>query len=119
MCPPSMIMSRIHARLSFSYPSSVIISLHSRMSHIHTHFKLCFLHACIDMDSSEIVYLSSDEETPFERNQRLLQEHHDEEDRRQVQRHLSRVLSEVKEGKRHTLRIAARPELSRIPIATL
>ena len=69
------------------------------------------------MDSSEIVYLISDEETPFERNQRLVQEHHAEEDRRRVQSHLSRVLNEVKEGKRHTLRIAARPEPSRIPIA--
>ena len=84
---------------------------------IYTHIKLRFLHACIYMDSSEIVYLSSDEETPFERNQRLIQEHHAEEDRRQVQRHLSRVLEEVKEGKRHTLCIAARPEPSSIPIA--
>lgn len=69
------------------------------------------------MGSSEIIYLSSDEETPFERNQRLVQEHHAEEERRRVQSHLTRVLEEVKEGKRHTLRIAARPELSRIPIA--
>ena len=71
----------------------------------------------MDMDSYEVVYLCSDEETPFERNQRLLYEDHAEEDRRQVQSHLSRVLEEVKEGKRHTLRIAARPEPSRIPIA--
>ena len=70
------------------------------------------------MDSSEIVYLSSDEETPFECNQKLIQEHHAEEDRRQVQRHLSRVLQEVKEGKRKILRIAAFPEPSDIPIAT-
>ena len=69
------------------------------------------------MDSSEIVYLSSDDESPFDRNQRLLREHHEEEDRRRVQNHLSRVLEEVKEGKRKTLRIAAHPEPSSIPIA--
>ena len=69
------------------------------------------------MDSSEIAYLSSDDESPFDRNQRLLKEHHEEEDRRQLQSHLSRVLEEVKEGKRKTLRIAARPEPSCIPIA--
>ena len=69
------------------------------------------------MESYEVVYLSSDEETPFERNQRLVQEHHADEDRRQVQSHLSRVLQEVKEGKRKTLRIAALPEPSCIPIA--
>ena len=69
------------------------------------------------MDSYDVVYLSSDEETPFERNQRLVQEHHAKEERRRVQSHLTRVLEEVKEGKRHTLRIAARPEPSRIPIS--
>ena len=69
------------------------------------------------MDSSEIVYLSSDDESPFDRNQRLLKEYHEEEDRRRVQSHLTRVLDEVKEGKRHTLRIAARHEPSEIPIA--
>ena len=68
------------------------------------------------MDSSEVVYLSSDDESPFERNQWLLKEHHEEEDRRQVQDHLTRVLEEVKEGKRKTLRIAAHPELSSIPL---
>ena len=70
------------------------------------------------MDSLEVVCLSSDDETPFDRNQRLIQEHHAEEDRRRVQDHLSRVLEEVKEGKRKTLRIAALPEPSNIPIAT-
>ena len=69
------------------------------------------------MDSYDVVYLSSDDESPFDRNQRLLKEFHEEEDRRRVQSHLTRVLDEVKEGKRHTLRIAARPELSKIPIA--
>ena len=76
-----------------------------------------FSHACIDMDSSEVICLSSDEETPFERNQRLLKEHHEQEDRRQVQDHLSRVLEEVKEGKRKFLRTAAFPEPSNIPLA--
>ena len=98
------------------HPCSVFTIFASHFAFIHS-FKLCFLHACIDMDTCDIVNLSSDEETPFERNQRLLHEHHAEEDRRQVQSHLSRVLEEVKEGKRHTLRIAARPEPSRIPIA--
>ena len=69
------------------------------------------------MDSYEVVYLSSNEETPFERNQRLVQEHHAEENRRLVQSHLSRVLQEVKEGKRKNLRIAAFPESSNIPVA--
>ena len=69
------------------------------------------------MGSSEVIYLSSDEETPFERNQRLLKEHHEQEDRRQVQDHLSRVLQEVKEGKRKFLRTAAFPEPSNIPLA--
>lgn len=61
------------------------------------------------MDSSEVICLSSDNESPFERNQRLLKEHHEEEDRRRVQIHLSRVLDDVKEGKRKFLRIAALP----------
>ena len=69
------------------------------------------------MDSYDVVYLSSDEETPFERNQRLIQEHHSEEDLRLVQSHLSRVLQVVKEGKHRRLRIAALPEPSSIPIA--
>ena len=69
------------------------------------------------MDSYEVVYLSSDEETPFERNQRLVQEHHAEEDRKLIQSHLSRVLQEVKEGKRKNSRIAAFPESSNIPVA--
>ena len=69
------------------------------------------------MDSYDVVCLSSDDESPFDRNQRLLKEYHEEEDRRRVQRHLTRVLEEVKEGKRHTLRIVDRHEPSRIPIA--
>ena len=32
------------------------------------------------MDSYDVVYLSSNEENPFQRNQRLIQEHHVEED---------------------------------------
>ena len=112
-----MILSRIHARLSFSYPSSVFI-IFIFASRIHAHIKLCFLYACIDMDSYDVVYLSSDDESPFDRNQRILREYHEEEDRRLVQSHLSRVLQEVIEGKRKTLRIAALPEPSSIPIAT-
>ena len=69
-------VTHIHAR------SSSILILAYR---IYTHIKLCFLHACIDMDSFEIVYLSSDDESPFERNQRLLREHQEEEDQRRVQ----------------------------------
>ena len=71
------------------------------------------------MESYDVVYLSSNEETPFDRNQRLVREHHAKEDRRQVQCNLPRVLQEVKEGKRKTLRIAAFPEPSSIPIAVL
>ena len=69
------------------------------------------------MDSYDVVYLSSDDESPFDRNQRILREYHEEEDRRRVQSHLTRVLDEVKEGKRKTLRIAALPEPSNIPLA--
>ena len=69
------------------------------------------------MASYDAVCISSDDESPFYRNQRLLKEYHEEEDRRRVQSYLSRVLNEVIEGKRHTLRIAARPEPSKIPIA--
>ena len=69
------------------------------------------------MDSSDVAYVS-DDESPFVRNQHLIKEHHEEEDRRRVQSHLSRVLDEVKEGKRKFLRIAALPEPSSIPVAT-
>ena len=116
MCPPSIAQPRAHPRLSYLHPCSVFTTF-ILSSRIHTRIKLCFLHACIDMDSFEVVYLSSDDKSPFERNQRLLKEYHEEEDRRRVQNHLSRVLEEVKEGNRHTLRIATRPEPSRIPIA--
>ena len=67
------------------------------------------------MDSYDVVY--SDDESPFDRNQRILREYHEEEDRRRVQSHLTRVLDEVKEGKRKTLRIAALHEPSNIPLA--
>lgn len=75
---------------------------------MHT-LNFAIFHACIDMDSSEVICLSFDEETPFERNQRLLKEHHEQEDHRQVQDHLSRVLEEVKERKRKFLRTTAFP----------
>ena len=55
------------------------------------------------------------DEPVFERNQILIREHHEQEDRRQVQDHLTLVLNEVKEGKRKFLRTAAFPELSSIP----
>lgn len=48
------------------------------------------------MDPSEVVYLSFDDESPFDRNQRLIKEHHEEEDRQRVQNHLTCVLEEVK-----------------------
>ena len=50
------------------------------------------------MDPSAVIYLS-DDESPFDRNQRLIKEYHEEEDCRRVQNHLSRVLEEVIEGK--------------------
>ena len=58
------------------------------------------------MDPSDIYNLSSDDEPVFDRNQRLLRAHHEREDRIHIQRHLSRVLDEVKEGKRKFLRTA-------------
>lgn len=61
------------------------------------------------MDPSEVVYLSSDDESPFDRNQRLIKEHHEEEDRRRIQSHLTRVREEVKEGKQKTLRTHGYP----------
>lgn len=69
------------------------------------------------MDSSEVICLSSDEETPFECTQRILKEHHEQEDCRQVQYHLSRVSEEVKEGIRKFLRTGAFPEPSNITLA--
>ena len=57
--------------------------------------KFVFLYACIDMTSPEVVYLSSDDEPIFERNQRLLKEHHEREEHRHIQDHLSRLLEEV------------------------
>ena len=67
------------------------------------------------MDPSYVYYLSSDDDSAFERNQRLIREHHEQEDSQQIQDHLTRVLNEVKEGKRNFLRTAAIPELSSIP----
>ena len=61
------------------------------------------------MDPSEVVYLSSDDEPIFERNQRLIKEHHEQEHRRQVWGLLTRVLNEVKECKRKFLQTAAFP----------
>ena len=52
------------------------------------------------MESSDVIYMPSDDEPVFERNQSLIREHHEREDRRNIQQHLSRVLEEVKEGKR-------------------
>lgn len=68
------------------------------------------------MDPSDVIYLS-DAESPFDLNQQLIKEHQEEEDRRRVQNHLTRVLEEVKEGKQKTMRIAAHSEPSNIPIA--
>lgn len=68
------------------------------------------------MNPSDVFYLSSDDEPVFDRNERLLREHHEREDRYQIQSHLSRVLEEVKEGKRKFLRTSAFPETSSIPI---
>ena len=69
------------------------------------------------MTSPEVVYLSSDDESVFDRNQRLLREHHEREDRHHIQSHLSRVLEEVKEGKLKFLRTAAVLESSSITVA--
>lgn len=69
------------------------------------------------MDSFELYYISSDDELVFERNQRLIKEYHEEEDQCQVRDHLTRVLDEVKEGKRKTLRIDTFPKPSNIPLA--
>ena len=66
------------------------------------------------MTSPEVVYLSSDDEPIFERNQRLIEEHREREGWQNIQDHLSKVLDEVKEGKRKLLRIAAHPKLSNI-----
>ena len=112
MCPPRHILSR--ALLWSLFICYLIVLLLVSYSIC---IKLCFLCTCIDMDSPDIVYLSSDDESPFERNQRILKEYHEEEDRRRVQSYLTRALDEVKEGKRHTLRFAARIEPSEIPIA--
>ena len=51
----------------------------------------------------------------FYHNQRLIKEHREREDRQNVQEHLSRVLEEVKEGKRKFFNVAAHPEFSAIP----
>lgn len=69
------------------------------------------------MDPLEVYYISSDDEPVFERNQRLIREHREQEDRQQIKDHLSRVLEEVKEGNRKFLCTAAFPEPSSIPRA--
>lgn len=69
------------------------------------------------MDPSDVYYMSSDDETVFDRYQRLLREHHKREDRQNIQYHLSRVLNEVKEVKCKFLRTAAFLESSSIPRA--
>lgn len=69
------------------------------------------------MKSPDVVYLSSVDKSVFDRNQRLIQEHRVREKQRDIRDHLSRVLEEVKEGKRKFLRIAALPESSDIPKA--
>lgn len=69
------------------------------------------------MTSPEVVCLSSNDEPIFERNQRLIKEHRECEDRQNIQDHLSRVQDELKEGKRKFLRIVAHPEPSNIPRA--
>lgn len=69
------------------------------------------------MDPSDVCYLSSDDESAFDRTQRLLRKHHGREDHYRIRSHHSRVLEEVEEGKRKFLRTAAFPEPSSIPIA--
>lgn len=61
------------------------------------------------MDPSHVNYLCSDDESIFDRNQRLLREYYKHEDRRHIQDNLSCVLDEKKEGKRKFLCIAAFP----------
>lgn len=68
------------------------------------------------MTSLEIIS-SSDEEPIFIRNQRLIQEHRVREEQQDTRDHFSRVLEEVKEGKRKFLRVAAFPESSSVPRA--
>lgn len=79
--------------------------------------KFVFFHACIDMTSREVVTFSSNDELIFGRNLRLLREHDEQEERHNIQKHLSRVLEEVKKGKRKFLRIAAFTKPSDIPVA--
>ena len=69
------------------------------------------------MKSPEVICLSSDDEPIFDRNQRLIQEHRIREEQQDTRDHFSRVLEEVKEGKRKYLRVAAFPETSDIPRA--
>ena len=53
----------------------------------------------------------------FYRNQRLIQEHRIREEQQNTRDHFSRVLDEVKEGKRKFLRVSTLPEASCIPRA--
>lgn len=66
---------------------------------------------------SDIIYLCYDDKPVFDRNQRLLREHHEQEERHHIQQHLSRVLEEIKEGKRKFLQTTDFPEPSDIPKA--
>ena len=70
------------------------------------------------MKSSKVIYCSSSDDEPvFNCNQRLIQEHRIREDQQLTRDHFSRVLEEVKEGKRKYLRVAALPESLSIPRA--
>lgn len=68
------------------------------------------------MDPLDVAYFSDDDPV-FEHNQWLIREHCEQEDCHQIKDHLTRVLDEVKEGKRKFLRTAAFPEPSNIPVA--
>ena len=58
--------------------------INARLAVSYACLHLSFLYACIDMDSSEVVYLSSDDEPIFDRNQRLIKGHREQEDRHQI-----------------------------------
>ena len=67
------------------------------------------------MKSPKVIYLSSDDEPIFYRNQRLIQEHRIREEQRDTIDHFARIIEEVKEGKRKFVRVAALPEASSVP----
>lgn len=68
------------------------------------------------MKSLDVICLSSDDEPTFYRNRRLIHEHRIREGQQDTRNHFTRVLEEVKEGKRKYLRVAALPENSSIPM---